>query len=41
VQKMDGPILVICTSYDVFLHKELPFGGCDDCTDVKIFLNRE
>jgi len=32
--KMGGPIY---TSYDVFLHKELPFGGLIDCTCVKIF----
>jgi len=24
-------------SYDVILHKELPFMGSDDCTCVKIF----
>ena len=34
---MGGPTLTICTSYDVFLHKELPFGGCGDCICVKIF----
>lgn len=28
---------MIYTSYDVFLGKELPFGGCDDCICVKIF----
>jgi len=26
VQQIGGPILTINTSYDVFLHKELPFG---------------
>ena len=28
---------MIYMSYDVFLCKELPFGGHDDCTWVKIF----
>ena len=37
MQKTDELILVIYTSYDVFLRKELPFGGCDDCTCIKIF----
>ena len=36
-KKTDGPILMIYTSYDVFLSKELPFGGRIDCTCVKIF----
>jgi len=36
VQKADEPILTIYTSYDLFLCKELPFGGGDDCTCVKI-----
>ena len=27
--KTSGPILTICTSYDVPLHKEVPFGGRD------------
>ena len=35
--KTGGLILPIYTSYDVFLRKELPFGGCVDCTCVKIF----
>jgi len=35
--KTGGPILMIYTSYHVFLHKELPFGDRDDCTCVKIF----
>ena len=26
MQKTSGLILTICTSYDVFLRKELPFG---------------
>jgi len=30
-----GPILTIYTSYDVFLRKELPFRGRNDCTCVK------
>jgi len=34
---MGGLILISCMSYDVFLSKELPSGGCDDCTCVKIF----
>jgi len=25
-----GQILTIYTSYDVFLHKEVPFGGCNE-----------
>jgi len=29
--------LMICTSYDMFLRKDLPFGGRDDCTSIKIF----
>jgi len=37
VQKTGGPMLTIYTLYDVFLCKELFFGGCDDCTDVKFF----
>jgi len=37
VQKMDGPILTICMSYDVFLHKQVPFGNRNDCTCVKRF----
>jgi len=28
---------MIYTSYDVFLSKELPFGGRIDCTCIKIF----
>jgi len=35
VQKASGPFLTICTSYDVLLVKEMPFGGFDDCTWVK------
>jgi len=35
--KTGGPIFTIYTSYDVFLRKELPFGGRDDCTCFKIF----
>jgi len=34
---MFGPILMIYMLYDVFLHKELPFGGFSDCTCIKIF----
>jgi len=35
---MVGPLLTIYTSYDVFLHKKLPFEGRDDCSIcVKIF----
>jgi len=49
VQNTGEPILTICMSYDVFLRKELPFGGSNDCTQsifVKIlsgvnFLNRD
>jgi len=37
VQKAGGPILAIYTLYDVSLCKELPFGGHDDCTCIKIF----
>jgi len=29
---------LIFTSYDVFLRKELPFGGRGDCTCVKILV---
>jgi len=28
---------MICTSYGVFLHEELPFGDGSDCNCVKIF----
>jgi len=38
VQKTGGPISTIYISYDVFLRKELPFWGCDDCTCVKILV---
>jgi len=34
---MGGPILTIYTSYDVFLHKEVPFLGRDDRVCIKIF----
>jgi len=34
--KKGGPI-TIRTLYDMFLRKELPFGGCDYCTCVKNF----
>jgi len=34
---MGGRILTIYTSYDVLLHTELPFGGHDGCTCIKIF----
>jgi len=34
---MGGPILTISTSCDVLLHKDLPFGGQNDCTCVKFF----
>jgi len=37
VQKTGGPTLMIYTSYDVFLRKELPFWGHSDCSSVKIF----
>ena len=33
--KTGGPILTVCTFYDVFLRKKLPFGGPDDCISVK------
>jgi len=36
VQKKDRLILTICTSHGVFLRKELPFGGRDDCACIKI-----
>jgi len=32
--KKGGPALTIYTSYDVFLHKELPFEGCNDVRTV-------
>ena len=35
MQKTNGPILTIYTSYDVFA-QEVAFGGRDDCTCVKI-----
>jgi len=38
MQKTDVLILMIYKLYDVFLHKKLSFGGCDDCICVKIFL---
>ena len=43
MQKTGGRILTIYRSFDVFLRKELPFGGRDDCisslsSDVLIFL---
>jgi len=46
VQTSGEPILTICTSYGVFLCKELPSEGCNDCTCVKnfggvIFFNRD
>jgi len=28
--KMDGLILTVCMSYDIFLQKEVPFGGRDE-----------
>jgi len=34
---MGEPILTIYTSYDVFLWKELAFGGRDDFTCIKSF----
>jgi len=37
VQKTGEPIWMIYTLYDVFLCKELPFGGHGDCSYVKIF----
>ena len=37
MQKMGGPILMIYTLHDIVLLKELPFGGHDDCTCIKIF----
>jgi len=33
-----GLILRICTSYDVFLHKQLPFAGRGDCTCINILV---
>jgi len=32
-----GLILMVCTSYDLFLHREVPFGGCNDCSWIEIF----
>jgi len=32
--KADGPVLMIYTAYDMFLHKELPFEGRDYCSCV-------
>jgi len=37
VQKTGGPILTTYMLHDMFLHKQLPFGGRDDCICVKIF----
>jgi len=34
--KTGVPILTICTSCDLFLRKELPFEGNDNCTCIKI-----
>jgi len=39
VQQMDEPTLMICTSYDVFLRKEMPFGSRDDCDNFLITNN--
>jgi len=36
--KTDEPVLMIYTLYDVFLCKELPFGGRSDCTCIKILV---
>jgi len=44
VQKMGGPIITIHMSCAVFLHKELSFASCDDCTCIKFFsgiINRD
>ena len=30
-------MLTIYMLYDMFLRKELPFGGQDDCTCIKMF----
>ena len=38
VQKTRWQILTICTLYDVFSCKELPFGGRGDCSCVKILV---
>ena len=37
MQEMGGPILMTYMSFEVFLRKELPFGGHDDCTCVIVF----
>jgi len=37
VQATGGPFLIIYTSYDVLLRKELHFGGHNDLTCIKIF----
>jgi len=37
VRKTGESMLKIYTLYDVFLLKELPFGGRSDCNRVKIF----
>jgi len=43
-EKTGRPILTTCTSYDVFLLKELPFVGCNDCSCdnilVALFFNK-
>jgi len=36
--KTGRPILTIYTSYDMFLHKELLFGGCDDYMTLKFLV---
>ena len=38
MQKTGRPIAVIYTSYDVLLRKEFPFGGHDDCIQVKFLV---
>jgi len=38
MQKTGAPVLTIYTLYDVFLREELPFGGRDDYTCVKILV---
>jgi len=35
--KTDGLTLIICTSYDAFLRKSLPFVGCNDGAGIRIF----
>jgi len=33
-----GLILMVCTSYDLFLHREVPFGGGSDAAGLKFLV---